>query len=245
MKNIKKLFFRFLIVCFIIFSVGASVVAGVIYAFYQQLPYVSLDTYQQSINSKIYDEKGRLILELFKHENRTKRVGLSEISPNIIHAVVSIEDKRFYTHYGIDLKRILKSVLVDIRLGRLEQGASTITQQLARNIFLTLDKKFSRKIKEVMLALKIEHRFTKDEIMTMFLNEIPFGQGTYGIESASNVYFRKHAKDLEIHEAALLAAVIRGTTAYDPFRNYDKAIERRNVVLKEMFKDGYINRKEY
>jgi len=245
MKKFKLYVIRFLVIGFLLLSVGTSIIAGVVYAYYRQLPYVSLDTYQQSINSKIYDEKGRLILELFKNENRTKRVGLSEISPNIINAVISIEDKRFYEHYGIDLKRIVKSLIVDIRLGRLEQGASTITQQLARNIFLSLDKKFSRKIKEIMLALKIEHRFTKDEIMTMFLNEIPFGQGTYGIESASNVYFRKHAKDLDIHEAALLAAVIRGTTAYDPFRNFDKAIQRRNVVLKEMYKDGYITKAEY
>ena len=245
MKNLNRFLVRLLIVFVVLTSISVSIGAGIIYSFYRQLPYVSLESYEQSVNSKIFDENGKLILELFKDENRTKKVGLNEISPYVIQALISIEDKRFYQHYGIDIKRIIKSFIVDIKHGSLVQGGSTITQLLARNAFLTFDKKISRKIKEILLAFKLERQFTKDEILVLFLNEVSFGEGTYGIESAANVYFRKHAKELDIAESAMLAGIINATTAYNPLRNYDRSINRRNIVLREMYKDGKISEDEY
>ncbi|MFW5782185.1 MAG: transglycosylase domain-containing protein, partial [Candidatus Muiribacteriaceae bacterium] len=246
MKKLKKNLIRLIIISLVLFILGGSIGAGIIYSFYSQLPFVSLETYDQSVNSKIYDEYGRIILELHKGENRTRKVNITEISSHVLNAVISIEDKRFYEHFGIDMKRIIKSFMVLIKeRGRLTMGGSTITQQLARNAFLSLDKTWTRKIKEIMLAIKLEKEFTKDEILTLYLNEIPFGEGAFGIESAAVTFFGKHAADLDIAESALLAGVLKGQSAYSPFQNYDKSIARRNLVLKEMYKDGKITRSEY
>ncbi|MGM0608219.1 MAG: transglycosylase domain-containing protein [Candidatus Muiribacteriota bacterium] len=244
MAKLKKFAFRLFIVFFILGIISSSIIAGILYAFYRQLPFVSLESYRQSVNSKIYDEQGRLILELFKDENRTRRLRLNEVSPYVINAVIAIEDRRFFNHYGIDLIRILKSAYVDLKRRRLVQGASTITQQLARNAFLSLEKRWSRKIKEIMLAFKLEHQFTKEEILELYLNEISFGEGSYGVESASQIFFGKSAAELEIHEAAMLAGVINAPTRNSPFRNYERAISRRNVVLRAMYDHDVISREE-
>jgi len=219
--------------------------AGILYAFYRQLPYISLESYRQSVNSRIVDEEGRLILELFKDENRTRRVKLIEVSKYVTDAIISIEDRRFYNHYGVDFVRILKSLYVDIKERRKAQGASTITQQLARNAFLTLEKKWSRKIKETMLAFKLEHQFTKQEILELYINEVPFGEGSYGIESASQIFFGKSSSELVLHEAALLAGAINAPTAYSPFRNYDRSITRRNIVLRAMLDNKVITEEQF
>src|SRR5207249_7293251 len=136
-------------------------------------------------------------------------VALDHISPNLIHAVLAVEDQRFYDHHGFDLARIVKAALTNLRHGRVVQGGSTITQQLARQSFLTPDKTIRRKLQELILAAQIEQLFTKSQILEMYLNKVYFGDGLYGTEAASRGYFGKHASELSIAEAALLAGLVK------------------------------------
>lgn len=172
-------------------------------------------------------------------------VDINELDSHTINAFISIEDKRFYSHNGYDIKRIVKSALVNLKNGGKTQGASTITQQLVKNTLLTNEKTYKRKLNEVMLAIKVEKEFTKEEIMNMYLNTIYFGSNAYGIESASQLYFNKSATQLNINESAILAGLIKNPSKYSPIYNTDNCFKRKNLVLKEMFKNGYITKDEY
>ena len=155
--------------------------------------------------------------------------------------MVSVEDQRFYDHGGVDLIRIGAAMLRNLREGRRAEGGSTITQQLARQSFLTRDKTFRRKIKEVILAAHIEREFTKQDILELYLNKVYFGDGLYGVEAASLGYFGKHASDLSVDQAALLAGLIQSPSSYAPTVNLDRAVARRNVVLQAMVNAGAID----
>src|SRR4029453_8389363 len=159
-------------------------------------------------------------------------------------AVVSVEDQRFFDHAGVDLIRIAAAALRNFREGRRAEGGSTITQQLARQSFLSRDKTYRRKLKEAILAARIEREFTKQQILEMYLNKVYFGDGLYGVEAASRGYFGRHADELSLDQAALLAGLIQSPSSYAPTANLDRAVSRRNVVLQTMVASGAIDARQ-
>ena len=186
----------------------------------------------------IYD-KDEVILET-SSDSWTK---LDDISPYLIKATLSIEDKNFYKHHGFDLLRIIKSLYINVKNKDNVQGASTITQQLAKNLFLSFDKTWERKLKEAWLTIELETQYNKDEILEVYLNTINYG-GVYGIEKASNYYFNKSAKDLTLAEAAILAGIPKAPTKLSPILNYDEAKKRQATILNAMVKNNYITEQE-
>jgi penicillin-binding protein 1A len=210
----------------------------------QDLPSpASLQTIAPPVKTLVYDVNGKLVHEFYK-ENRSL-VPLRQIPRAMVDAILSIEDRRFYQHWGIDPVRLIGALIQDVIARRPEQGASTITQQLARNLFLTHEKTFSRKIKEAILAVRIEQTYTKDEILQMYLNQIYFGEGAYGVDAAARIYFGKPVIELTLPECALLAGLPRNPRDYSPRRDPDRALKRRNLVLASMLQNKKINRAQY
>jgi 1A family penicillin-binding protein len=193
--------------------------------------------------TSIFDAHDVAAFTIFKEQRF--EVPFDRISPNLIKAVVSVEDQRFYEHNGVDFIRIAAAVVRNLQEGRRAEGGSTITQQLARQTFLSRDKTYRRKIKEVILAAHIEREYSKPEILELYLNKVYFGDGLYGVEAASRGYFAKHASDLSVDEAALLAGLIQSPSSYAPTVNLDRAIARRNVVLQTMVSAGAIDQATY
>lgn len=180
------------------------------------------------------------------HEEENRRVvPLSKISPILQKAVVAVEDERFYQHHGIDLIGIVRASGKNLMYGRIVEGGSTLTQQLARNLYLTRNKTIGRKLAEIILALQIERRFTKEEILEFYLNQIYFGHNAYGAETAADLYFGKHARDLNLAESALLAGIIEGPEIYSPYKNFQIAQERQKIVLNKLLEQGVINQQDY
>lgn len=171
-------------------------------------------------------------------------VSLENIPEHVQDAFIAIEDRRFYSHTGVDLRSIIRAVYKDIVARDKVEGASTITQQLAKNLFLTNDKSWIRKIKEAMIALHLEREYTKDQILEMYLNVIYFGQGQYGLEAAANRFFHKSVEELTLEEGALLAGIIKAPNGYSPINHPEKALERRDIVLDTMAELGYITKTE-
>jgi 1A family penicillin-binding protein len=188
----------------------------------------------------VYDVNDAPVFSIFKE--RRIEVPLAEVSRNLVNAVLAIEDQRFYRHAGIDLWRVGGALIANVRQGERAQGGSTITQQLARKSFLTDDKTIRRKLKEAYLAARLEHHFTKDQILELYLNRVYFGDGFYGVEAAARGYFGKSAKTLPVDEAALLAGLIQAPSAYSPTAHLDRAIARRGVVLQQMAEAGHIDK---
>ena len=191
-----------------------------------------------------------LIAELYSPEGTDRElVHLTEIPDDLINAFIAVEDKRFYQHWGISIRDILRALYYDLKTLSLRQGASTITQQLARNLFLTPERSLKRKLKEALLAIKIEMRFSKDEIMERYLNFINLGRygsrEIYGVQQAAQYYFRKPVWELTLPECALIAALPRNPSLYSPIRHPDRALKRRNFVLREMLRMGFITEEEY
>jgi penicillin-binding protein 1A len=213
--------------------------AGLTLVYSVDLPQIhDLERYRPSTTTDLYDQKGRVIGS-FALERRIV-VNYNDFAPVLRQAVISIEDKTFETHGGINFFRIFGALIHDLRTHGRAQGASTLTMQLARNLFLSADRTALRKIQEAYLAIQIERAFTKEQIFTLYGNQIYLGSGMYGFEAASEYYFSKHAKDLNVAEAALLAGLPKGPAAYSPILNPDKALRRRNLVLEEMESDGVI-----
>lgn len=195
--------------------------------------------------TKIYDRTGKILL--YEIHGPQKRTILSpeEIPDNIKHATVAIEDERFYQHAGIDIPSILRALWTDIKRGKLAQGGSTITQQFIKNRILTPKKSIVRKIKEIILALELEREYSKDEILTFYLNQVPYGRGTYGIEAAAQSYFGKPAKNLTLPEAATLAALPKAPSYLAPEGSHPEALKaRQEYILERMYKLGYITKAE-
>ncbi len=188
----------------------------------------------------LYDAADRPVFTIFK-EQRIE-MPLAQVSPNLVNAVLSVEDQRFYSHRGVDVIRIMGAVLVNLHSGRFAQGGSTLTQQLARQSFLTRERSLSRKIKEAILAALIERTYSKQEILELYLNKVYFGDGFHGVEAAARGYFAKSASDLTVEEAALIAGIIKSPSTWAPTVNMDKAVARRNVVLATMLENGKIDR---
>jgi 1A family penicillin-binding protein len=188
----------------------------------------------------VYDASDQLVFTIFK-EQRIE-VPLSEISPHLIHAILDVEDQRFYKHQGVDTIRIVSAAMANVRHRRVAQGGSTITQQLARQSFLRPDKTIRRKLQEAILAGRIERLYDKPQILEMYLNKVYFGDGLYGVEAASRGYFAKHASELTIPEAALLAGLVKSPSTYAPTVSVERAVQRRNIVLQTMLEAGHIDR---
>lgn len=191
-------------------------------------------------NITYYDINGN---DMF-NSNNNDYVKLDEISPDVINAIVSIEDKNFYKHNGFDFLRIAKAMVINITSGKIKQGASTISQQYVKNLYLTFDKTWKRKIKEAFLTIELETHYSKEEILEGYLNTINFGAGCYGIKNASNYYFNKEPKDLTIEEATLLVGIPKSPTYFNPITNYDNSKSRQYDVIYSMYKNNYINKND-
>jgi penicillin-binding protein 1A len=201
------------------------------------LPSVTaLETFQPLVGTKIYDDNDELITEL--HVERRIFVPLAHVPQSLRDAVIATEDRRFYYHWGIDPIGIARAVAQNYRRGRIVEGGSTITQQLTKVLFLTPDKSLERKLKEAVLALELERRYSKDRILEMYLNQVYFGHGAYGVEAAARTYFGKSVSELNVREAALLAGLPRAPTTYSPFDHAEMARRRREVVLRRMVEYG-------
>src|SRR5882724_4488358 len=218
-------------------AVGAG--AGLLLVYSTDLPQVEqLEHYRPSTVTELYDDQSRVI-GTFALQRRV--VAAYDDYPEVLrNALVSIEDKDFYAHSGINFWRIAGAAYRDIESGGKVQGASTLTMQLARNLFLSPDRSFHRKIQEALLAIQMERRFTKPQIFTLYANQIFLGHGAYGFEAASEYYFSKPAKQLKLEEAALLAGLPKAPQYYSPITHPERAIKRRNLVLNAMLEDGKI-----
>src|ERR1700759_2133001 len=223
----------------VLISVLVGTTAGLLLVYSTELPEVTeLERYRPSSITELYDDQGRIIGS-FALQRRVV-ASYDDYPPVLRDALVSIEDKDFYAHSGINFWRIVGAAYRDIESGGKVQGASTLTMQLARNLFLSPDRRWQRKVQEAMLAIQIERRFTKPQIFTLYANQIFLGHGVYGFEAASEYYFSKPAKQLNLEEAALLAGLPKAPGYYSPINHPDRALKRRNLVINSMLEDGKI-----
>ena len=235
----RKLAGRSAFVALLVLAVTTGSLAGLTLIYSADLPQIQeLEQYRPSTITDLYDRKGRVIGS-FALERR-EVVGYNGFAPILRQAVISIEDKNFESHWGVNVFRVAGAAWHDIRSHGRAQGASTLTMQLARNLFLSDERTITRKIQEAYLAIQIERAFTKQQIFTLYANQIYLGSGNYGFEAASQYFFSKPAKDLTLTEAALLAGLPKGPVAFSPILNPDKALRRRNLVLDEMEHDKVI-----
>ncbi|MGB0089902.1 MAG: penicillin-binding protein 1A, partial [Planifilum fulgidum] len=190
----------------------------------------------------IYDREGRVASEI--SVSNKEAVGIKRVPTHLVQAVVAMEDQRFYHHSGIDYVGTLRALIHNLSAGKTVQGGSTITQQLAKNVFLTHDRTYKRKFKEMLLAKKIEREYSKNEIMEMYLNNIYFGEGAWGIKRAAEIYFGKEVDQLTLGESALLAGMIKAPSVLNPFKDFQKTMKRRDLVLERMVELGFITEEE-
>lgn len=235
----KRRIGRFLKISTLLLTISLGAAAAMI-AYAYQLDPPSLSVPETTV---MYSSDGEVIGEVHQGQNR-HWISLDQMGNEVIEATLAIEDRRFHDHFGFDFFRIGGAVLANLRSGMKAQGASTITQQYARNLFLHHDKTWTRKFHEAMYALRLELHYTKDEILEGYLNTIYYGHGAYGIEAAANLYFNKHADDLNVAEAAMLAGIPKGPGVYSPYLNEDNAISRQQTVLMTMEDASYITRNE-
>jgi penicillin-binding protein 1A len=239
----RKLVGKFALVVLLLLAVITGSLAGLMLVYSFDLPQINdLERFRPNTTTELYDRKGRIIGS-FALERR-EVVGYNDFAPVLRQAVISIEDKNFESHWGINVFRVVGAVWYDLRNKGRAQGASTLTMQLARNLFLSAERTPSRKLQEAYLAIQIERSFTKEQIFTLYGNQIYLGSGMYGFEAGSEFYFSKHAKDLTLTEAALLAGLPKGPVAYSPLLNPEKALRRRNLVLTEMEDDKVISHQQ-
>lgn len=241
MKRIVKfLTSKFFLFCVLV-GLFVAIIGGAVfmrYIFSGIPPVYEMEEYTPSLTSKVFDRNGKLIHE-FSIEKRSM-VPLDEIPVDLQNGVVAMEDRDFFKHAGFSVRGIMRALFHDIMTGRAKQGGSTLTQQLSRGVFLTQQKKIIRKIREIVLAVQIEHRFSKPEILQLYLNEIYLGSGAYGVKAAAKRYFDKELDQLTTGEAALLVGLIPSPGNYNPFANPQRAKARRNLVLQVMHEQGYI-----
>ena len=240
--------FKYLQYIFILCILGISIAILYLWNIQQELPDHNISQYFPNEITKIYDEK----YELMYHVGDRDRFYLefNDIPQNMINAIISAEDKTFFQHQGFDIKGIVNAFIINLKNIYSKNnnnyvGASTITQQLVKNILLNRDQTITRKIKELILSLRLEREYTKEFIIELYLNEIYFGRRSYGVASASFNYFNKSIFDLDIHEYAYLAALPKGPNNYDPNKNYNRALDRRNYVLKQMELNNFLTSEQY
>src|SRR3984885_312736 len=223
----------------LVFVAAAAIFAGVVWKYEQDLPdYTVLKNYEPPVMTRVHAADGSLLAEY----SRERRLYLpaDEIPDLVKHAFISAEDKNFYNHWGVDPEGIVRAGMVYMQGSRHIQGASTITQQVAKNFLLNSDRTFDRKIREILLSLRIESAYSKEKILELYLNEIYLGLSNYGVAAAALNYFNKSVHELTIAEVAYLAALPKEPSDLNPFRNHDRAIERRNYVIGRMEEDHYI-----
>lgn len=241
-RRINRFKLALLVAVLVIIMLG-GVGFGVLAATVKSAPVLDPKKFVTSQTSFIYDEQGTLITKIHGAENRV-HISIKEVPKQVKLAFLAIEDVNFYDHNGISFRGIARAALKDIIEQDTSQGASTITQQLVKRTFLKPEKRFKRKIQEAYLSMQLERQYTKDEILEMYLNQIYFGAGAYGIQAAANVYFNKNVQDLTLAEAALLAGLPKSPTNYDPFKNPENARNRQLTVLSSMLKYEFITEME-
>ena len=236
----RKLF----IILFLIAGALCGCLAGAFFALTHDLPQIrALEHFKPDAVTRIYSADRVLLAELFVEKREP--VPLETIPRYLVAALVATEDRKFYKHSGVDLKGIARAIIKDIKAGEFVEGASTITQQLAKTLFLTPRKTLVRKLKEAILSFQLERRYTKDEILELYLNQVYFGSGAYGVESAAKIFFGKPVKDLNLAECALVAGMPKSPSRYSPLVNPELAIQRRNTVLRQMHDTGIISGAAY
>jgi penicillin-binding protein 1A len=241
-KNIKKKILVSLVLVLTAMICGAAM--GAMVYLFRDLPQIrALESFEPSAITRIYSADGVLLAELYR--DKRDPVSLDRIPAYLREALIATEDRQFYRHIGVDVKGIARALLRDLVAGEFVEGASTITQQLAKTLFLTPEKTISRKLKEAVLALQLERRYTKDEILTLYLNQIYLGSGAYGVQSAARIFFAKPVNELNLAECALIAAMPKAPSVFSPLANPELAITRRNIVLRQMLSVGAISREQH
>ncbi len=241
---LRRIIRFFIIATLIIGLLGCATIAFVFWYYSRSLPGIfSYDDYQPRQMSVIMDRNGQPLLELY--EERRTVIPFSEIPQHMKDAMIAAEDAAFYTHKGLDYIGIFRAVIVNIQRGGFSQGSSTITQQVVKNLLLTPEKQLSRKIQEVLLARQIEEALTKDEILSIYLNHVYFGHRNYGVEQAAKYYYGIHASELSLEQAATIAGLVQSPERLSPQKHPDRALERRNYVLKQMYEKGLIEEDAY
>ena len=223
------------------FFILGGVTAGLFISYLYQLPQLKhLEEYLPPFSTLVYSLDDQLIAQFY--QQKRVFIPLAETPQDLIRAFLAVEDTNFYSHHGIDFKAILRAFYVNFKAGKIKEGGSTITQQLAKVLFLTPERSFARKIKEALLAIQIERKYTKNEILELYLNQIYFGNGAYGVESAAGTLFGKSIKDLNLTELAMIAGLPSSPNRYSPQNDFDLAIKRRNHVLRRMLDERYISK---
>ncbi len=231
-----------IIVSALVVFIGAALAGTslIYYVILKELPSIAaLKDYRPSITTRVYADNNELIDEFYLEDRKV--IKYEEIPKMVIQAFVAAEDARFFQHGGFDMQSISRAFFKNLEAGRIVQGGSTITQQVAKSLYLSSEKSYMRKIKEALLAYKIDRYLTKEEIITLYLNHIYLGHGTYGVEAAAQGYFGKSARNLTLPEAALLAGLPKAPNNYSPYLHPDRAYQRQAYVLNRMFEDGYIS----
>ena len=244
-KKKKFSFLKFTVLSFSILAILGCAGLFLTYLYYtSDLPDLTdITGYKPPLVNEIYSSDGKLIGQ-FGIEKR-KLVNLDEIPRHAVDAFIAVEDRRFFEHSGIDYKGILRALIQNIRSGGVVSGGSTITQQVTKNLVLSPERTLSRKIKEAILAYRIEKNLTKEEILYLYLNHIYLADGMYGIEAASYNYFNKSSKDLTVSESALLAGIPKRPEHYSPRRNFKRSVERQKLILKMMLDNSFITSAQY
>jgi penicillin-binding protein 1A len=224
---------------------AAALIAAFIYAYEE----ISLDAdklinYKPETSSVILDRNGEKLAYVFKKQHRLY-ARYDEIPGALIEGLVAMEDTRFFEHEGVNPDAILRAIVKDIKAGKFVEGGSTLTQQLIKNKLLSNEKKLTRKIKEAILAIKIEHELSKEQILERYLNEISYGNNYYGVKTAANGYFHKDLNELTLKEIAMLVGIPNAPSFYNPLRHYERALNRANNVLYRMKSIGWISNEEY
>ena len=226
---------------------SAIIILSILWVFSNNLPdYKFLKNYKPPVSSKVYSGEGELVSD-FSTEKRIF-VPFKAIPDKVINSFLSAEDKNFFTHPGVDAKGVLRAIINNISnilTSKRLEGASTITQQVAKNFLLTNEVSINRKIKEAILAFRIERALSKERILELYLNQIYLGSGSYGVAAASLEYFDKSIKELNYNEAALLAALPKAPSKYNPYKNKELATYRRNLVLKNLYDNNYISKYKF
>jgi penicillin-binding protein 1A len=223
----------------------ASFMVGMLAAFAAEIPKLNPKAWHTQANTYVYASNGTTVLAILRGSQSRILVPSQAISPWMKDAIVAIEDKRFYEHHGVDLHGMLRAVVADVTHHGAVQGGSTITQQFIKNAFLTSQKSVGRKLVEAALAWQLERKWTKDEILTAYLNTVYFGNGAYGVEQAARIYFHRHASQLNIAQAALLAGIPEDPSLWDPVAHPREAKARRDLVLQQMLQEGWITQSQY
>ncbi|MCP4023919.1 MAG: PBP1A family penicillin-binding protein [Desulfobacteraceae bacterium] len=232
----------FLLIAFA--GVFSGIAAGAFFSLLHDLPQInSLKQFKPSAVTTVYSNDGKIITRFYTEKRFPATI--DKMPDTLINALITTEDRDFFKHSGIDMKSILRAIVTDIMAGEFRQGASTITQQLAKTLFLTPEKSVLRKIKEAILTLQIERRYTKNEILELYLNQVYFGSGAYGVEAASRTYFNKNVSKLTLDEAALIAGLPKAPSIYSPINNPGIAEKRRNTVLHQMLSCEMISKQSY